>query len=559
MANAMWAYVRAFVAENTDQTDIADTFSDYIAGRTPDDIADEILVDADSLRARVGVNPAIEQVTFRMLSLKNDTAAIEKRASELVDSYSTDPVIGPVLLDAYTAIGREEQANRLRLKIFEENPSGQMISRLFKSLTAHADSIDLVSAVARSVRRPDIDIEDKIDLVISAGDELMAGRAVDEDHSRFILSLADSIYQASALVAEEFADDWDAIRGLANVDNKPWVQYASHPLLLAYADAHPDSLQINSWIVTRILGTDSIAGLGPVIQNLNERAPDNVNYRLLYPVWLNNMGRHEEAADEYSRFKFDDIRRAVRKSLELNGQAEIAEQDTATFDEMVNDVWFATKSYHSQTLYMLGRMKEAAVMLEDILDYARDPNDRAMSLNNIAYYLGEEGSDLDHALALADSSLMIKRAVTTLDTRAWILHKLGRDREAYDEMMQVLADRPKYGTNGEVDMTLIVDREAMYKELKPVLELLEIEGESLTEIDSGTLANLIFVLCHQVGIDKNSIPEYLTHLFHICRALGDDYAAYSVGLWLKGLEIDDEDFTNWMKRFDDNPAPVKTE
>ncbi|MDE6397168.1 MAG: hypothetical protein K2K84_07840, partial [Muribaculaceae bacterium] len=104
MANAMWAYVRAFVAENIADPEISDTFSDYIGGRTSVGIADEILASADSLRTRLGVNPAIEQVTFRMLSLKRDTAAIEKRASELIDSYSADPVIGPVLLDGYTAI-----------------------------------------------------------------------------------------------------------------------------------------------------------------------------------------------------------------------------------------------------------------------------------------------------------------------------------------------------------------------------------------------------------------------------------------------------------------------
>ncbi|MDE6396131.1 MAG: hypothetical protein K2K84_02545 [Muribaculaceae bacterium] len=432
-----------------------------------------------------------------------------------------------------------------------------MIARLFKSLTTRADSTNLVGAIARSVRRPDLDIEDKIELVISAGNELMTGRPVDEEHSLFILSLADSIYTASAEVAAEFADDWDAIRGLANVDNGPWVQYSSRPLLLNYALSHPDSLQINSWIVTRILETDSIAELGPIIENLTRREPDNVSYRMLYPVWLNNMGRHEEAAAEYSRFRIDDIRRAVRRSLELNGQAEIAEQDTATFEEMVGDVWFATKSYHSQTLFQLGRMKDAAEMLEGVLDYARDPNDRAMSLNNIAYYLGEDGRSLEHALALADSSLTIKRAVTTLDTRAWILHKLGRDKEAYDDMMQVLADRPKYGANGEVNLTLIVDHEAMYDELKPVLEILEIKGESLEAIDSETLANLIYVLGHQVGIEKSSIHEYLLHLFHICLGLGDDYAAYSVGLWMKDLGIDDEEYETRMKQFEESAPPAK--
>ena len=559
LGNTMWAYIRAYIANSMTDSMVVTTFSDYIAGRTAEDIADEILVSADTLRRRIGVNPALEKVSFDMLVLKKDTAAIEKRASELVGTYSTDPEIGPLLLEAYTSIGREDQSNKLRIKIFEANPSGQMIERLFKSLTTRGDSIDLVDVVARSVRRPDLDIENKIELVISTGDELMAGKPRDEEQSQFILSLADSIYRASVEVADEFADDWEAIRGLANVDNKPWVQYASHPMLTNYALGHPDSLEINSWIVTRLLQTDSIADLGPIIQNLIDREPDQVSYRLLYPVWLNNMGRQEEAAREYSRYDIATIRRAVRKTLEQNGQGAIAEQDTATFDQMVGDVWFELKSYHSQTLYLLGRRKEAADMLEDIIGYARDPKDIAMSYNNIAYYLVEDGRELDRALALADSSLAIRREVTALDTRAWILHKLGRDREAFDDMMEVLAARPQYGTGGEIDLTRIVDYKEMDNQLKPLIQLLQ-NGNDEEEISNETLRTVLFILCEQIGIDSGSLSEYLTHLFHICRALDDDYGAYSVGVWLRDMDTDDEDYKAWMKQFDDGrPIPVKNE
>ena len=68
-----------------------------------------------------------------------------------------------------------------------------------------------------------------------------------------------------------------------------------------------------------------------------------------------------------------------------------------------------------------------------------DP-DNAMALNNWAYFLATEGGDLEEALRMADRvDELTDNNPTYLDTRAWILFRLGRLKEARRVMQQAIA------------------------------------------------------------------------------------------------------------------------
>ena len=59
--------------------------------------------------------------------------------------------------------------------------------------------------------------------------------------------------------------------------------------------------------------------------------------------------------------------------------------------------------------------------------------DNALTLNNFAYFLSEEGRDLDKAKTMSRRSLdLSENNPTYLDTYAWILYKLGEYEEALD-------------------------------------------------------------------------------------------------------------------------------
>lgn len=66
--------------------------------------------------------------------------------------------------------------------------------------------------------------------------------------------------------------------------------------------------------------------------------------------------------------------------------------------------------------------------------------DNPLVLNNYAYFLAEEGRDLEKALAMASRVVALtENNPTYLDTYAWVLYKLGRAEEAKKIMQQAIA------------------------------------------------------------------------------------------------------------------------
>lgn len=87
--------------------------------------------------------------------------------------------------------------------------------------------------------------------------------------------------------------------------------------------------------------------------------------------------------------------------------------------------------------HLRGNSRKAFAYYEKALRYDAD---NAMTLNNYAYYLSENGEQLEKALAMSErSNALSKSNPTYLDTRAWILYKLGRAAEAKPLMQQALS------------------------------------------------------------------------------------------------------------------------
>ena len=65
--------------------------------------------------------------------------------------------------------------------------------------------------------------------------------------------------------------------------------------------------------------------------------------------------------------------------------------------------------------------------------------DNAMVLNNYAYFLSEQGSDLERALVMSSRAIVLEQNNSTyLDTHAWVLYGLGRYEEARNVQRKAL-------------------------------------------------------------------------------------------------------------------------
>lgn len=77
-------------------------------------------------------------------------------------------------------------------------------------------------------------------------------------------------------------------------------------------------------------------------------------------------------------------------------------------------------------------------------------NDNALALNNYAYFLSEEGIELEKAKKMSRKVLdLVENNATYLDTYAWILYKMGEYHEALDYMELALELAGEQGDENE--------------------------------------------------------------------------------------------------------------
>lgn len=130
---------------------------------------------------------------------------------------------------------------------------------------------------------------------------------------------------------------------------------------------------------------------------------------------LQYMGRNKEA------------RKVLEQAL------KVAETDSlrSEITGMIGTVW------HQE-----GKLKKTFKYYEKALGY--DSNNHLV-LNNYAYFLSEEGRNLDRALGMASRAIKLQEnSATYLDTYAWVLYKQGNYAEAKKVMQQALPlDRTK--------------------------------------------------------------------------------------------------------------------
>ena len=93
--------------------------------------------------------------------------------------------------------------------------------------------------------------------------------------------------------------------------------------------------------------------------------------------------------------------------------------------------------YIGDIYHELGKESKAFKYYRKALAYN---SDNAMVLNNYAYFLSLLGKDLERALTMSTRAVELEPSnATYVDTRAWVLHRMGRNEEAKSVMSQALS------------------------------------------------------------------------------------------------------------------------
>lgn len=246
--------------------------------------------------------------------------------------------------------------------------------------------------------------------------------------------------------------------------------------------------------------------------------------------------------------------------IELSDEAGTEElSPTKLWDEMIrridNPSVRANAAFEISTILSNRRQFQAAVnLLNEHLPAAADR--KPVQNNQIAYMRSLAGSDLEVALDEIDRALKSQQNESFLDTKAWVLHGLGRHEEALEVIDEALKEMEStWRSNTKLDKYLtrmqeieksIEEEAAATKVKQQEQETSQATGQDDSEEKqelSGfrvTSANGAYLLNSEFPEVERAMPALLDvlatmryHRMRICEALKKEDEAAREGRWLR--------------------------
>lgn len=256
-----------------------------------------------------------------------------------------------------------------------------------------------------------------------------------------------------------------------------------------------------------------------------DMAPSDMDMRAQMMSYLISDDRPEDAMKYYEEFS-KVLTPPYRLTSLYAVSAQIAGKNDIAVDTYKNLIRDISKSFPVDSV-LTERMIPASVTYEDMLQisdlytsigdclYAdKKPEDayhaydnalvlnpeNAMALNNYAYFLSENGGDLDRAAEMSLKSLDAENSSnpTFLDTYAWILHKKGEDNEALKYQTSAVEESENRGNShaeiyehyGDILMANGKEKEALEAYEKALDALKESDDNTKLETKIKNLKNV---------------------------------------------------------------------
>ncbi len=225
-------------------------------------------------------------------------------------------------------------------------------------------------------------------------------------------------------------------------------------LAITIAVTHPDDLDAMELYTSHLIATGDLdRALEIYKSHVNDSVPEPKIFNTILDI--ESFKERPDSVEHYTRLamrRFPDrpefmLRRGTYYLVnEQYKEAERAFRDALRRIDS-DSLRGATLTMIGDAQYQDNRPRTAFRTYDKALQLL--PNDAGL-LNNYAYFLSEEGRDLERALEMAERAIAIsKNNSTYLDTYAWILYKLERYSEAKRYMRQAVTLDP---TQSEVLM-----------------------------------------------------------------------------------------------------------
>jgi tetratricopeptide (TPR) repeat protein len=370
---------------------------------------------ADSLFRLLDREGAMTDDMFLMmisgLINKGDLQEAAKRTEKLIGEQPSEVKYKALLADIYYEEGRKEKSDSIYRKIIEKDPENIENQLMYLLNLVYKKEYDGITGFLDNVFKSDLIERGK---KIAIAERLLSDTAYVKENPESLagsLKILEDVYPGDEEVLalrpglyETAGRTDDAIKRYEELLKivKPGY-YITERLILLYAEKKE---------------YDKLFSLAAGYSSANNMS---ILGKVYYAIAATELKKYEIAGTE------------LKKAMILAGNNE---QIKVQVLSMMGDL-----------KYRMNEADSAYYYYEEALKIA--PGE-VLVLNNYAYFLAEQGKDLKKALRMIEEVMRLEGDNDTyIDTYAWVLYKMGRNREAFKEMQKI------FGKEGERDPEIL--------------------------------------------------------------------------------------------------------
>lgn len=381
----------------------------------------------DRLEDKMGKNEQISMEKFRIyLQMKDDKKAFQE-IDNLVKEYPLDMHYLTIRGDIYLQNGKQEEAYDIYKKALEREPDNPLAQI---SMATYYDAIGEKELYYRQLDTILLNKEVATDLKLNLMRQFIVGDAQSRKDSTEIISMFERMI-------EQDTEDTDIPMLYTQYLLSKKMEDQTVPVLEHILRLDPTNAAARMTLLGTAIRKSDYERVIRICKSGIEVSPDKIEFRFYLGIAYYQEKKYDEALAAYEE--------ALKHVTDKTDKTVISD-----FYSMIGDIQHTRK-----------QMKEAYSAYDSALVY--NPSNMG-ALNNYAYYLSIERTDLDRAEEMSYKTVKAEPGNSTyLDTYAWILFEKGdfvRARLFIDDALKNGGDESDviiehagdiYYMNGDVD------------------------------------------------------------------------------------------------------------
>lgn len=362
----------------------------------------------------------LKKITY--LIAEGDTIGATTEAEELVKAHPTDPYSLLLKGNLYELIGNRDSvfnAYKAAERLAPENGAVKM--SLAQYYRAEGDSVMLDNMIYEALLSEDFELEDKIGIL---GDYLQ--KLIDDEGDR---KRGDHLF---SVIQDQYPHEPDVLDMAARYAGAKG-DYKEAAESIGYAiDMDPTNERYWMMLFSFEITDNDYEAVVRDYEKAKKYVTPTMQMKNLYSASVSMLDDSEKA-----KSIIGDL--LIETDPRLNPATSTADDRKNVRSKLNYDnlVWVSSLYCILGDLnYKAGKAEDGFEEYEKSLYFLYD---NSLTLNNFAYFLSEEGNDLDKAETMSRKAMELNpNNPTYIDTYAWILYKLGEYQKALEYMEKAL-------------------------------------------------------------------------------------------------------------------------